>query len=204
MKGLHVTDLAFRTFGPYSLGVAKGECVGLTGPSGVGKSLMLRSLADLDPHSGQIHLDEQEHLHVQPCEWRRQVALLPTESQWWLPNVGDHFMEPGGGNSLNTDLGELGLDPSCLAWEVERLSNGEKQRLALLRLLQHQPRALLLDEPTANLDRANVTSAETLIARFRRQTRAPVLWVSHDEDQLARVADRMLVMTGTGIEEVHT
>jgi len=69
---------------------------------------------------------------------------------------------------------------------------GEKQRLALFRLLLNQPKVLLLDEPTAALDHANIHVAEEVISEYRRTTGAAVLWVSHDPEQIARAADRHL------------
>jgi ABC-type iron transport system FetAB ATPase subunit len=73
---------------------------------------------------------------------------------------------------------------------VIRLSSGEKQRLALLRLLANQPRVLLLDEPTANLDPENTRRVEAVIREYCRERAAAVVWVSHDREQAARVADR--------------
>ena len=67
--------------------------------------------------------------------------------------------------------------------------------MALVRLLVNRPRVLLLDEPTAGLDPEDVRRVEELVARYRRSTKAPVLWVSHDVGQVARVADRHFVMS---------
>jgi ABC-type iron transport system FetAB ATPase subunit len=75
---------------------------------------------------------------------------------------------------------------------VAQLSSGEKQRLALLRLMVNRPRVLLLDEPTANLDPENVTRVEKLVAAYLRREGAAVLWVSHDPEQTRRVAQRRL------------
>ncbi len=86
----------------------------------------------------------------------------------------------------------LGFDESVFDWQVSRCSSGEKQRLALLRLLENQPQVLLLDEPTASLDPESVERVESLIKTYRERNASPVLWVSHDAGQLARVADRQL------------
>ena len=75
---------------------------------------------------------------------------------------------------------------------VARLSSGERQRFALLRLLANRPRVLLLDEPTANLDPDNVTRVENLIAAYLSTEDAAVLWVSHDPLQISRVAHRRM------------
>ena len=77
-------------------------------------------------------------------------------------------------------------------WSVARLSSGERQRLALLRVLANRPPVLLLDEPTANLDEATTARVEALLKDYRTLHGAGVLWVSHDPQQLRRVADRHL------------
>ena len=91
MSELQVTHIRPHERGPYSLHIAAGECVALRGPSGSGKSLLLRAIADLDPHEGEVTLDGVACEMIPAPEWRRQVALLPVESQWWLDEVGEHF-----------------------------------------------------------------------------------------------------------------
>jgi len=173
--------------GPLNLEVAAGECVSLSGRSGAGKTLLLRTLADLDPHEGALYLDGAPRSEFTGPGWRRRVGLLPQESAWWEDRVGAHFASSDAGL-----LSALALEPEALGWRVDRLSSGERQRLALARLLCNRPTVLLLDEPTANLDPANVGRVEALIARYRELTRAAILWVSHDPEQIARIARRQL------------
>jgi len=196
MNGLRVTELRTRQRGPYSLQVAPGECVSLRGESGSGKSLLLRAIADLDPHDGQVLLDDRPSTQFSAPQWRRQVALVPAESQWWLDHVGDHFPD-GECPWLET----LGFSSEALQWQVSRLSSGEKQRLALARALMNHPRVLLLDEPTASLDADNAAVVERLIDQYRRDTGASVLWVSHDAGQAARTGDRHLRLSARGLSE---
>jgi ABC-type iron transport system FetAB ATPase subunit len=142
-------------------------------------------LADLDPHQGEVWLDDRELATFSGPAWRSQVGLLPAESAWWHERVGDHFPH------IDRELLKLlGLSPEATQWEISRLSSGERQRLALLRLLGNEPRVLLLDEPTANLDQKNIDRVEALIADWRRQHRTAVFWVSHDPDQQQRVAEQ--------------
>lgn len=173
--------------GPCTLALAPGECVCLSGPSGAGKTLLLRAIADLDPHDGEVNLNGESCTDMRAPQWRRRVGLLPAESAWWHDTVGPHF--PNRDLQL---LQQLGFSAEVLGWQVRRLSSGERQRLALARLLANRPEVLLLDEPTASLDPANVTRAEQLIADYRREHNATVLWVSHDPQQIARVCDRQL------------
>ena len=189
MTGLRAEGVRTRHVGPCNLAVSAGECVTLSGPSGSGQTLLLRALADLDPHQGRVWLDDKEQHAMSGPEWRRWVAYLPGESHWWAPQVGDHFE-----GDVSELLVAVGFEPACLGWEVSRLSAGERQRLALVRLLAIRPRALLLDEPTANLDNDNTLKVEALVTRYLTDHHAPVLWVSHSPQQERRIARRHLRM----------
>jgi len=173
------------------LHVEPGSCAALSGPSGSGKTLLLRAIADLDEADGEVWLDERPRSGMDAPNWRRQVMYLAAESHWWAGRVGEHapVWQPG-------DLAALGFESAVLDWEVQRLSSGERQRLALARALAHGPLVLLLDEPTANLDQANTTRVEQLVADWRRRTGGCVLWVSHDPAQRARVATRQFTIDG--------
>jgi ABC-type iron transport system FetAB ATPase subunit len=86
---------------------------------------------------------------------------------------------------------------------VSRLSSGEKQRLALLRALSVGPEALLLDEPTANLDADSTAGVEAWLTGIARGKRLPVLWVAHDNNQIERVAQRLFRVSGDHLERVR-
>lgn len=176
-----------------------GECIAISGPSGAGKSLLLRALADLDAHGGKVWLEGREMSEFTPSQWRRQVGLLPAESQWWRDYVGDHF------NDIDEAAWQqLGFEPETLQWEISRCSTGEKQRLALLRLLANQPKVLLLDEPTAALDPHSVKRVEALLDALRQEQHLAMLWVSHDSEQIRRVASRHLRIEEGCITELKT
>ncbi len=196
MSRLEIDNLTFRDHGPYSLEIVGRECLGLQGASGSGKTLLLRAIADLDPHGGSLRLGSMLCAEVPAPLWRKSVALLPAESFWWQDTVEEHFHDfsPLAAWLLN----QLGFDFEVGSWQISRLSTGEKQRLAILRLLENRPGALLLDEPTASLDAANITKVEQMLLEYGRKNNAPLLWVSHDPEQLDRVADRSLFMHENG------
>ena len=163
--------------------------MGMTGPSGIGKSLLLKALADMLPHQGDMFLGDIESQMISAPEWRRKVGLLPAESQWWCDTVGEHFQEFD-----ETLFAQLGFEQKVMGWQVSHLSSGEKQRLACIRLLMNQPEALLLDEPTANLDKSNQTNLELIISDYQKKYQIPVIWISHDTEQLDRVCQQLLIM----------
>lgn len=198
---LDVSDLRFLDRGPYSFTVKKGECVGLSGASGIGKSQLLRAITDLIPFSGVVRCDGAEINSLPAPQWRRKVTMLPAESFWWSDRVGDHFQGAEGENKLTEGLVALGMNAEVMAWQVSRLSTGERQRLGLLRALQNKPAVLLLDEPTSALDGRTTAMAEEFIAGYRKTNQAALVWVSHDPLQLQRVAERVLQMEMTRLTE---
>lgn len=179
-----------------SLVVEPGEIVCISGESGSGKSRLLRAIADLDPHAGEVRIGADRRAAVAAQCWRGWVMLVPAESSWWADTVAEHFLEPVPGS-----LAAFGLAEETLGWQVSRLSSGEKQRLAVLRALSHEPRALLLDEPTANLDPELARAVETWLRDYVRQHRMPVLWVAHDRAQIERVADRHFTIEDDRLRE---
>lgn len=150
--------------------------LGLAGASGVGKTRLLRAMADLDPHAGDVALDNTPQERFTPSEWRRRVALVPTESAWWLSAAGDHFT-----TWPPPHLAALALDEGVGSRPVERLSSGERQRLAVLRALDLHPEVLLLDEVAANLDQDNAWRLEALVTQLRREQGVAVVRVAHGD-----------------------
>lgn len=194
---LKIINLSVGELKHVSLTIEAGEIVCLSGASGSGKTRLLRAVADLEPHEGEVAFNGIRQTDLPAHQWRRRVMLVPAESQWWADSVAEHF--PKG------DIAEwqaLGFAQNPLHWSVSRLSSGEKQRLALLRALALQPQALLLDEPTANLDDPNRRAAEDwLVERIRRDA-LPVLWVAHDESQIQRMAHRHVGIRGGRLEDI--
>lgn len=196
MNRLAIESLSGPAFGPVSLVIEPGECVCLSGPSGAGKTVLLRAIADLDVHQGVVRVGDQLCESMPAPQWRQKVGLLTANSSWWLGTTGAHMPKVNG-----TDVEQLGLAQNILKKPIAQLSTGELQRLALLRLLTNQPAVLLLDEPTASLDAENVERVEALVKQYREQHNAAVLWVSHDKAQAKRVASRQFKMVAGKLTE---
>ncbi len=179
-----------------ALELEAGDIALISGPSGSGKTRLLRAVADLDAHSGDVWLEGRHYLSVNPCEWRRQVGFLPTESHWWRKDPAGHFETPPPDDALQ----RLKLDPALLKRPIAQLSTGERQRLALLRLLQYTPKVLLLDEPTGSLDADSAARVEAEVKRYLKDNDAAAIWVSHDEAQGKRLASRRYSMVGGKLE----
>src|SRR3954470_22373039 len=172
---LQVRDLRTAIIKPASCILSMGECIAIRGPSGAGKTLLLRAVADLDPNAGTVILENRDRSTIPGPEWRRLVGYVPAEPGWWAETVGEHFADRAAAVFLKT----LGFPDETGTWPISRLSTGERLRLALVRALIIRPKVLLLDEPTASLDAASVAAVESLIAAERRVGLA-VLWVTHD------------------------
>src|SRR4051794_9301217 len=141
---LEVRDLHTAILKPASFALRVGECIALRGPSGAGKTLLLRAIADLDPNAGSVRLQGRDRATIPGPEWRGLVGYVPAEPGWWAETVGEHFVSWPTAVPM---LARLGFPDETKAWPISRLSTGERLRLALARALIVRPKVLLLDEP---------------------------------------------------------
>lgn len=199
-----VKDLHYLDRGPFTFSLQKGETVGLSGPSGIGKTQLFRALTDLISSSGSVKLQEFEKKTIDAPSWRAKVMMVPCDSVWWYESVEEHFHNTPDSKETLKQLQSLGLPPAIMTWSPSRLSTGEKQRLALLRAIQHRPKLLLLDEPTSGLDRHHTTLVETFLNQQQELYGFSIMWVSHDPEQLTRVCDRILEMEKNGLQRLES
>lgn len=189
MNLLQITNLQRPGLDVAELTLAEGECVAVMGPSGAGKTLLLRAIVDLDPNTGNVSLDGMDRRAMIAPEWRRRVGYVPAESAWWAEYVGDHFADASAAAVL---CKQVGLPEDTMNWPITRLSSGEKQRLALIRALLLEPAVLLLDEPTAALDEAAKQRVEQLLQDRLQQHGFAVLLATHELAQAQRLADHII------------
>ncbi len=182
---LSIKNLRGPLVGPVSFYVQGGTCAVIAGPSGSGKSLVLRMIADLDPNEGEVDLGTLSRASVSGPAWRRDVAYVAPEAGWWSAHVGTHFPD-NLGNPARAMAATLGLNDDVFGRQISSLSTGERQRLALVRALVRRPKALLLDEPTSALDAASIGQVEDLL-RGCLAAGTVLILVTHDPDQASRL-----------------
>jgi molybdate transport system ATP-binding protein len=181
------------------------EVLGLLGPSGSGKTTLLESIAGIrTPDAGEIRVADRvlfssaPRINVRPQD--RHIGYVPQEALLF-PNMsvkGNMLYGRGARHEPRTFdslVGILELQP-LLTRGVDRLSGGEKQRVAIARALMTRPSILLLDEPLAAVDRERREVILPYILRIRKELHVPLIYVTHDADELRAIADRVLHLDG--------
>jgi molybdate transport system ATP-binding protein len=174
----------------------------LSGPSGSGKTTLLRCIAGLERLGGRLSVGgetwQDKRRFVAPH--RRPVGVVFQEASL-LPHlsVRGNLLYGAKRTSAKAEVGLddtidlLGLGP-LLGRSTANLSGGERQRVALGRALLSQPRLLLMDEPLSSLDAGSKAEILPYLERLHRALAIPALYVSHDAGEIARLADRVLLM----------
>lgn len=184
-----------------SFGVKKAEVVGVMGPSGSGKSSLLRLLNRLDePTSGSVFLAERDCKSIPTRELRRRVGMIMQHSYLFSGTVAENVRFGPAQNDVKLSKADLDhlLDQVGLGGfedrDVKNLSGGEAQRVAITRALANAPEVLLLDEPTSALDENSKQDVETLLDELIHKHGLTCVWVTHDLAQARRVAETMLLL----------
>lgn len=198
-----------------SLEVAVGDAVVILGPSGCGKTTLLRLIAGLEmPDSGEIWLTgtkvaDRGRSMVAPHQRGigfvfQDLALWPHMTVWKnlefvLGSVKTARAERA--QRIHEALNLVRIEPLSARYPHE-LSGGEQQRVALARALVGQPRLLLLDEPLSSLDPELRTTLRAELARLQRDLRVTMVYVTHDRDDAAALADNVVEMRAGRIVSV--
>jgi putative ABC transport system ATP-binding protein len=177
------------------------ELVAVVGPSGSGKGSFLRLLNRLDePTSGTVYFEGVDYRQIAPRELRRRVGIVTQRAFLFPGSVAENiaFGPRQRGEGLAVDeidrlLLQVGL-PGFSDRNVANLSGGEAQRVSLARALANSPAVLLLDEPTSALDQEAKIGIELLIEKVMWQSQLTCVLVTHDVEQAARLADRVMIL----------
>ncbi|MGE4062421.1 MAG: ABC transporter ATP-binding protein [Rhodospirillaceae bacterium] len=185
-----------------SLDVGANECVALLGPSGCGKTTLLRLMAGLEtPDAGTISIDGADMTLAPP--YRRPVNMM-FQSYALFPHMTVAGNVAFGLKQDGLPSGEVAarVKEALASVEMEtfaarrpdQLSGGQRQRVALARCIAKRPKALLLDEPMAALDRHLRERTQLELLALRRRLGISFIVVTHDQDEAMTMADRIAVM----------
>lgn len=195
-----------------NLKIYRGEIFAFMGPSGVGKTTLLRILNFLEtPTSGELIFNWNNAISMKN-HCRRRMSLLFQNPAVFntsvFNNVAYGLMVRGVdkktiGKKVIDALDIVGL-AGCEKQKALTLSGGEAQRMAFARSIIFEPDILLLDEPTANLDPANVAKIEDIIKKIRDELGTTIIMASHNIFQVRRIADRVGILLNGELIEVNT
>ncbi len=196
-----------------NLEIYRGEIFSFMGPSGVGKTTLLRILNFLEkPTGGRIVFNGIKGSIQQKNNVRHSMSMLFQRPAVFNTSVFNNVAyglvirgveKKAIENKVNDALNLVGL-AGFEKQKASTLSGGEAQRMAFARAIVFKPDVLLLDEPTANLDPANVSKIEDIIKKIRSEPGTTIIMASHNIYQVRRIADRVGILLSGELIEVNT
>jgi putative ABC transport system ATP-binding protein len=192
-----------------NIDIGAAEILAVVGPSGAGKTSFLRLLNRLDePTRGTVYFDGQDYRHIKPALLRQAIGMVMQQPHLFPGTVADNlrYGPAQRESSLDTHkieelLQQVGLR-GFADRDVSTLSGGEAQRVSLARTLANQPRVLLLDEPTSALDEKAQHGVEEVILHVIGTFHIPCVLVTHDIQQAARLAHRVMFMENGRMQKI--
>lgn len=196
-----------------SLDIRRGEFLGIIGHTGSGKSTLIQHLNGLlKPSSGTIYLDGAdiwaEPKKIRSVRFRVGLVFQYPEYQLFEDTVRKDIAF--GPKNMGLDareverrvlaaLSAVGLDESVLDKSPFALSGGQKRRVAIAGVMAMEPEVLILDEPTAGLDPRGRESILQMLREYHERRGSTVVLVSHSMEEIARNAQRIIVLSGGGV-----
>lgn len=189
--------------------VGAGETLAIVGPSGSGKSSLLRLLNRLDePTSGTVYLEGRDYRELRPQDLRSKLGMV-MQRPYLFPGTVEGNLRFGpaqrGQPLSREDVERLLADVGLQGYgerNVTHLSGGEAQRVSLARTMANSPLLLLLDEPTSALDEASKIEVEMTLLKVVRERALACILVTHDTSQALRLAQRVLMLAAGKVVRV--
>ena len=203
-----------------SLAVAPGEFLAIVGPTGAGKTTLALCLRGLIPHNfggtmaGDVIVEGESILPKTPAELAATIGIVFQNPE--AQAIGLTVLE-----DLSFGLGNLRVPPEEMRARIDQLaevvqlghlldretwalSGGQKQRLAIASVLAMQPKILIMDEPTAELDPRSKREFFRVVRDFQRQRELTIVMIEHEVEELAEAADRILLLSEGRVAAVGT
>lgn len=195
-----------------SFTVQKKEIIALLGPSGSGKSSLLKSINMLNtPSCGQIKYHNNDIQEISPMALRKKIGYVLQKPTLFGNDVMENLKYPCelhqkvfDINLVEFYLKKVNLKPDILEKKPNELSGGEQQRISLVRTLLLEPEIILLDEVTSALDEDNTILIEELIKYENENNELTVIFISHNNEQAKRLAQKVIYMEEGVIKEFTT
>ena len=195
-----------------SFTVQKKEIIALLGPSGSGKSSLLKSINMLNtPSCGQIKYHNNDIQEISPMALRKKIGYVLQKPTLFGNDVMENLKYPCelhqkvfDINLVEFYLKKVNLKPDILEKKPNELSGGEQQRISLVRTLLLEPEMILLDEVTSALDEDNTLLIEELIKYENENNELTVIFISHNNEQAKRLAQKVIYMEEGVIKEFTT
>lgn len=195
-----------------SFTVQKKEIIALLGPSGSGKSSLLKSINMLNtPSCGQIKYHNNDIQEISPMALRKKIGYVLQKPTLFGNDVMENLKYPCelhqkvfDINLVEFYLKKVNLKPDILEKKPNELSGGEQQRISLVRTLLLEPEMILLDEVTSALDEDNTLLIEELIKYENENNEMTVIFISHNNEQAKRLAQKVIYMEEGVIKEFTT
>ncbi|WP_414469795.1 ABC transporter ATP-binding protein [Methanobacterium sp. ACI-7] len=197
-----------------NLKIKRGTSTALVGPTGSGKTVLLRLIDLLEkPSSGKVYFEgiDANESSKRRLEIRRQMGMVFQKPLAFKASVYDNIAYGlkirGENKNLKERVREMLKMVNLQSYDNRnalKLSGGETQRLALARAMITDPKLLLLDEPTANLDPISTTKMEDLIAKINKESETTIIMTTHDLSQGQKLADEMVILNNGQISQKGT
>jgi len=188
LKNVSFQDANTKVLKDINLEINEGDFITITGPSGGGKSTLLRILGDLiSPTSGHIYLRDKDYSEVPPLKLRSEINYFFQQPPYEIrkKNIDDR--------KIYMLLEKFNIDKEYLSKGINKLSGGEKQRISLIRSLLHAGPVLLLDEITSALDKENKLLVEHIMKDMNNKGHT-ILWITHDLSQIKDLSNKKIII----------